>query len=126
MRTPFWRVIAVLVVLVLAWQGWLSWQARPKVPPDLAHYVSERGTVDLVVTLRFPPERFHILVFQRFGRVSGTEGRTVELRGVAAARVREIARFYWVERIAPLVSNGGEPPASSNAPSRLVSLEGRR
>jgi len=107
MRSTFGRAAVVLVVLVLAWQGWLSWQARPKVPPDLAQHVSGRGTVDLVVTLRFPPERFHILMFQRFGRVSGTEGRTVELRGVAAARVREIARFYWVERIVPLVSDGG-------------------
>ena len=107
MRSTFGRAAVVLVVLVLAWQGWLSWQARPKVPPDLAQHVSGRGTVDLVVTLRFPPERFHILMFQRFGRVSGTEGRTVELRGVATARVREIARFYWVERIVPLVSDGG-------------------
>lgn len=107
MRSSLGRTAVVLIILTLAWQGWLSWQARPKVPADLARHVSDRGTVDLLVTLRFAPERFHILRFQRFGRVSGTEGRTVELRGVATARVREIARFYWVERIAPLVSDGG-------------------
>lgn len=100
MKSPFGRVVVVFVVLMLAWQGWLSWQARQKVPPDLARHVSDRGTVDLLVTLRFPPERFHILMFQRFGRVVGTEGRTVDLHGVPVARVREIARFYWVEGIA--------------------------
>ena len=36
----------------------------------------------------------------------GTEGRTVEVRGVPAARMREIARFYWVERIAPAAGGG--------------------
>ena len=95
------------MVLTLTWQGWLSWQAGPKIPADLAAHAGERGTVNLQVQLRFPPERFHILMFQRFGRVSGTEGRTVEVRGVRAARVREIARFYWVERIAILVDDGG-------------------
>ncbi|MDQ7842976.1 MAG: hypothetical protein QN141_05630 [Armatimonadota bacterium] len=101
MKSPAVRVAVALVVLTLAWQGWLFWQARAKVPADLAAYVSDRGTVDLVVTLRFPPERFHVLMFQRFGRVVGTEGRAVELRGVPLGRVREIARFYWVERIVP-------------------------
>lgn len=100
------RILAVLAALAVLWQVWLSAQAAPKIPPDLASHVGPRGTVDLQVQLRFPPERFHILMFQRFGRVSGTEGRTIEVRGVAPGRVREIARFYWVERIAVLDEGG--------------------
>lgn len=107
MRSPAARVLAVLVLLVLAWQGWLWWQAQGKIPPDLEVQLAQRATVDLVITLRFPPERFHILMFQRFGRVVGTEGRTVEVRGVPAARMREIVRFYWVERIEPVAGDGG-------------------
>ena len=107
MKSGFGRTLVVLVVLTLAWQGWLLWQARSKVPGDLAAYVSDRGTVDLLVLLRFPPERFHVLMFQKFGRVVGTEGRTLQLRGVALGRVRQIARFYWVERITPLPADGG-------------------
>lgn len=104
---PAARVVMVLVVLAALWQLWLTAQAGPKIPPDLAEHVDRRGTVDLQVQLRFPPERFHVLMFQRFGRVSGTEGRTVEVRGVAHARVREIARFYWVERISVLADEEG-------------------
>lgn len=70
-------------------------------PSDLAAHLSPHGTADLRVTLRFPPERFHILAMQRLGRVSGTEGNTIEVRGVPAARVREIARYYWVKQITP-------------------------
>jgi hypothetical protein len=99
-RTGRWLLGATLVIA--AWQGWLAYQAQGKMPPDLPAYVSPRGTVDLRVTLRFPPERFHTLMMQRFGRVSGTEGDTIEVRGVPAGRVREIARFYWVKRITPL------------------------
>jgi hypothetical protein len=100
------RAAVVLVLVIAAWQGWLWWQARAKISADLRSYAAGRATVDLVITLRFPPERFHVLMFQRFGRVVGTEGRTVELRGVPAARLREIARFYWVERIAPAGDGG--------------------
>lgn len=96
------RVVIAIAVLTLLWQGWLLYYAGSKLPPDLAAHASPNGTVDLRVTLRFPPERFHILTFQRFGRVSGTEGRALELRGVPVGRVREIAKFYWVSEIAPL------------------------
>jgi hypothetical protein len=98
-RQGRWLVAAVIAVA--AWQGWIASQAAAKMPADLAAHLSPRGTVDLQVTLRFPPERFHILMLQRFGRVSGTDGHTVEVRGVPAERVRDIARFYWVERITP-------------------------
>jgi len=98
-RQGRWLVAAVVVVV--AWQGWIASQASAKMPADLAVHVSPRGTVDLRVTLRFPPERFHTLMLQRFGRVSGTEGDTIEVRGVPAERVRGIARFYWVRQITP-------------------------
>jgi len=107
MRSSTVRILVAVALLVAAWQGWLWWQAGVKIPLDLRAHAASRATVDLVVTLRFPPERFHILMFQRFGRVVGTEGRTVELRGVPASRIREIARFYWVERIAPAAGDGG-------------------
>lgn len=100
------RIASVLATLAVLWQVWLSAQAAPKIPRDLAAHVGPRGTVDLQVQLRFAPERFHILMFQRFGRVSGTEGRTIEVRGVAPDRVRGIARLYWVERIAILEDDG--------------------
>ncbi|HXF82267.1 MAG TPA: hypothetical protein VNN19_05900 [bacterium] len=106
MRRTF-LVLAAIAAAAVLWQVWLAVQAAPKIPPDLAGRAGPRGTVDLQVQLRFPPERFHILMLQRFGRVSGTDGRLVELRGVPLARVREIARFYWVERIAILDEEGG-------------------
>lgn len=93
------RLIAIGIVVIVGWHIWLASQAPMKMPGDLQNRASARGTVDVRVTLRFPPERFHVLMFQRFGRVSGTDGNSVEVRSVPVHRVREIARFYWVRRI---------------------------
>ncbi|MBI2201648.1 MAG: hypothetical protein HYU43_06875 [Armatimonadetes bacterium] len=103
------RIILLIILVIISWQAWLTYQATGKVPPDLRAHASARGTVDLRVTLRFPPERFHILTFQRFGRVSGSDGNAVEVRSVPVHRVKEIARFYWVSQIAPLPKEGEQP-----------------
>lgn len=92
------RILAGLLVLWLAWQAWLVVAA----PAKIAEGFPERLRVNALITLPFPPERFHILAFQRHGRVSGTEGNTVELRGIARSDLTAIARLYWVRRIEPL------------------------
>lgn len=95
------RMLATLVLLYLLWQVWLTLNAPHKIAPDLLRTASSRGTVDVLVTLPFPPERFHILTFQRYGRVSGTLGNTAEVRGVKLEVVRDLARHYWVRRLEP-------------------------
>lgn len=95
------RILATLVLLYLLWQVWLTLDAPRKIAPELLPTASSRGTVDVLVTLPFPPERFHILTFQRYGRVSGTLGNTAEVRGVKLEVVRDLARHYWVRRLEP-------------------------
>jgi hypothetical protein len=58
------------------------------------------------VTLSFPPERFHVLALQRFGRVSGTENNSVEVRGVRQQDLDAVARPYWVRGVAPMEEGG--------------------
>lgn len=91
------RIVLAALACYVVWQGWLTVRAPVKLAPGLARAAGD--TVDVVVTLPFPPERFHVLVFQRFGRVSGTTERQVELRGVRRADLVAVARPYWVTRV---------------------------
>lgn len=95
-------ILIGLAIAWLAWQGWLAMVA----PAKIAGGFPDRQRVNAVVTLPFAPERFHILVFQRYGRVSGTDGNSVELRGVDRSQLAAIARYYWVKRIEPLQQGG--------------------
>jgi hypothetical protein len=103
LASPRGRIVLALVLAYIAWQAWLSFAAPGKVDPAL---LAGRERVNVRVTLPFPPERFHVLHFQRHGRVSGTEANTVEVRGVRRGDHAAVARPYWVERVEPLAEGG--------------------
>ncbi len=97
------HVLLALLAFYIAWQIWLTVAAPGKIADELA-----RGgeKVNIMVTLPFPPERFHVQIFQGFGRVSGTEDNKIEVRGVKRADLARVARPYWVTRIEPLQQGG--------------------
>ena len=96
------HVLLALVALTIGWQVWLSAAA----PGKIAAFPSGGERVNILVTLPFPPERFHVQQFQTYGRVSGTQDNAVEVRGVKRADLASLARPYWVKRVEPLPPGG--------------------
>jgi hypothetical protein len=103
LRSTKVRTVLGVVAACLAWQLWLSLAAPQKIA---SAFTPERPRVNILVTLPFPPERFHVLHFQRYGRVSGTQDNSIEVRGVRYADLAAIARPYWVLRVEPLPTGG--------------------
>jgi hypothetical protein len=102
LRSRKTRVLLAVAAFYLAWQLWLTIAA----PAKLVELGSGTDRVNILVTLSFPPERFHVQLLQTYGRVSGTEDNAVEVRGVKRNELKSIARPYWVRRIEPLKSGG--------------------
>ena len=78
-------------------------------PADQASNIEDLISVqqiDALVVLPFEPERFHVQLMQTYGRVSGTQEKSVEVRGVKRADLTTVARPYWVTRIEPLQPGG--------------------
>jgi hypothetical protein len=97
------HVLLAIAALYLAWQIWLTLAAPAKIATG---FPSGAQWVNILVTLPFPPERFHVQLFQGFGRVSGTQENAVEVRGVKRSDLAAIARYYWVRRVEPLPPGG--------------------
>ena len=97
------RVVLAVLAAYLLWQGWLSLAAPAKIEGE---FPGARERVNILVTLSFPPERFHVQVFQGFGRVSGTQDNSIEVRNVKRADLAAVARPYWVRRVEPLKEGG--------------------
>jgi hypothetical protein len=97
------RVLLALLTAYLMWQAWLTLAAPGKI---VDAFPEGRDRVNILVTLSFPPERFHVQVFQGFGRVSGTEDNSIEVRNVRRTELTAVARPYWVRRVEPLKEGG--------------------
>ena len=96
------RTLLVLLLLLAAYRVWITVQAAGKVDPAVYREADERGRLAVRVHLSFPPERFHILEIQKFGRIRRVERTTVEVHSVLPAGVGSLARRYWITAIEPL------------------------
>ncbi len=99
-RSTRGRVVIGAVAAFVLWKIALLLLAPAKVTG--AFTPNARGQVNVLVTLTVTPERFHVLAFQQYGRVSGTQDESIELRGVYVADLNAVARPYWVARVEPL------------------------
>jgi hypothetical protein len=69
------RFILGVVAAWLLFQLWLTLAAPGKIAAEL------EGTspkVNVQIELPFTPERFHVLAFQQYGRVTGADGHSIE------------------------------------------------
>jgi hypothetical protein len=96
------HVLLAIAALYVAWQIWLTVAA----PTKIADFPGGGEKVNILVTLPFPPERFHVQLLQAYGRVSGTQDNAVEVRGVKRVDLASVARPYWVRRVEPLPPGG--------------------
>ena len=103
LRSAKGRIVLGVIVAWGAFQLWLTLAAPGKISPDLAG-TSEKLNVQ--IELPFTPERFHVLAFQKYGRVSGTDEHSIELRGVKRTDLNAIARPYWVTSVGSIKEGG--------------------
>ncbi len=93
------RLLVSALVLVGGFNLYHHVTGPAKIDDEVPAAVDDRGQVDVVVSFRFEPQRFHILRVQEYGRVSGGDERSLELRATTMDDVYELSRIYWVERI---------------------------
>jgi hypothetical protein len=103
LRSNKGRFILGVVAAWLGFQLWLTLVAPTKISPVLAG-TSEK--VNIQIDLPFTPERFHVLAFQQYGRVSGADDHSIELRGVKRTDLNAVARPYWVTSVGPMKEGG--------------------
>ncbi len=96
------HVLLAVAAFYIAWQIWLTVTA----PGKVSDFPGATEKVNILVTLPFPPERFHVQLLQTYGRVSGAQDNAVEVRGVKRADLATVARPYWVTRVEPLPPGG--------------------
>jgi len=92
-------IIAVAVFVAMFYgHGYINGPLR--LSDDLRIALGENpAKVDIVITSKFPPEQFHMSIFQDLGSLRGTKGGKAILFGVRPADVRSLSRRYWIVNI---------------------------
>ncbi|HBK81640.1 MAG TPA: hypothetical protein DDZ83_18555 [Nitrospinae bacterium] len=55
--------------------------------------------VNVSVTTVFPPEEFHISIYQNLGSMRGVREKTAALYSMTPANIRNLSRYYWIHQI---------------------------
>jgi hypothetical protein len=98
-----WRPLIATVVLAAAtivWQVWTASAGLRKTSGLVAHGKPD-SKLDVIVTLDFAPESFHMTLAQDLGQLVKTDGKRMYLRGVHRAQLTQYAQAYWVVKIEP-------------------------
>ena len=93
------RVVLAVILVWVGFQLWLTVAAPGKVSAKLA---GSSEKVNVQIELPFTPERFHVLAFQKYGRIAGADDHSIGLRGVNRTDLNAVARPYWVTSVGPL------------------------
>jgi len=90
-------VVGVMVSLFYGY-GFITGPSR--ITPRL-HTAMQAGQdrVNIRVTSKFPPEQFHLSIYQDLGSMRGSEGNSSLLYRVKPGHVRTLSRYYWIETI---------------------------
>ncbi|MDR6662067.1 hypothetical protein AB7813_26700 [Tardiphaga sp. 20_F10_N6_6] len=98
-RSTRGRVVLAVIAVWAAFQGWLSIEAPGKISKELA---GASDKVNIQIDMPFTPERFHVLAFQKYGRIAGADDHSIGLRGVKRTDLNAVARPYWVTSVGPI------------------------
>jgi hypothetical protein len=97
---PTLRFLALALAVVAGYNGYLYLTGPSRMSDRLRTRLAERpATVDVLVTVKFPPEEFHIRLLQQVGNMRGVEGSSAKLYAVTPANVRYVSRHYWISGI---------------------------
>lgn len=92
--------ILAVTAIWLAWEGYGRVTGPERITDALATELSSGPEViNVLVTAKFPPERFHSNVYNEVGIQRGTEGRTTQLFRARPSGIRWLSRQYWIDEI---------------------------
>ncbi len=92
-------LLAALVLFGSYWSyGYLTGPSR--ITARLHDLLGENpAELNVTVTAKFPPEEFHISIYQQLGSMRGVEESTAALYSITPAAIRTLSQYYWVKEL---------------------------
>ena len=92
-------LVATSLIFGLYW-GWGYVTGPSKISPALWAVLEKNPSeVDITGTTVFPPEEFHISIYQQLGSMRGVRNSTAALFSMSVSDMKTLSRYYWVDSI---------------------------
>lgn len=101
-RSSGGKAVLLVGVFLLVFEIWTGITAPGKIDAQVLETARATGSANILVELNFPPESFHFLFLQDYGRISGSSAEGVRLRRVTEENLIALSRAYWIKSIRPL------------------------
>lgn len=94
------RFVMLVAGILLAYQAY-GYAVGPGHITDRLHarMAENPKRINIAVTSNFPPEAFHMGIYQAYGSMRGTEGATAILYRVKPGDIAYLSRRYWIQSI---------------------------
>ena len=97
---PTVRFFSVSFVLLAIYWGFGYATGPGRITDRLHARLAQNPTeVNIAVTSKFPPEEFHISIYQRLGSMRSVKESTAFLHTVTPGNVRYLSQYYWISQI---------------------------
>ena len=94
------RFLSLVGACMIVFYGYGFSTGPQKIASDLAAKIGQSNArVNVEVEARFPPEAFHISIFQDVGSLRGTKGNVTFLYRVLPKDIQVLSRKYWIKNI---------------------------
>ena len=93
--TRFLMLVALVLGLYHGY-GFVTGPSRISAGLQQAMDQNPDGRFNIIVTAKFPPEEFHMGIYQEYGVMRGTTGKGATLHKVWTHGVKNLSRYYWV------------------------------
>jgi hypothetical protein len=97
---PTVRFFSVSIILLALYWGFGYFTGPGRMTDRLNARLAENPVeLNVAVTSKFPPEEFHISIYQRLGSMRGVEDSTAFLHSMTPASVTYLSQYYWIDNI---------------------------
>ena len=95
------RFMFLVILSLVLYHGYGYVKGPSRISVELFQAIEQKpdGRFNIVVTSKFPPEEFHMGIYQEYGVMRGTTGKGAIVHKVRTTGIEALSRYYWVTEV---------------------------
>ncbi len=95
------RFMFLVIFILVLYHGYGYVQGPFRISSELQQAIEQKpeGRFNIVIKSKFPPEEFHMGIYQEYGVMRGTTGKGATVYKVRTSGIKALSRYYWITEV---------------------------